>query len=86
VVRPNGTGWVFVSLQLRQNWPSGCTLTRTRQFMYEILCGLAYMHDLGVMHRDLKPDNILVTEDFHLALADFGFARHDTNGTTPVDL
>jgi serine/threonine protein kinase len=65
---------------LRQNWPSGCTLTRTRQFMYEILCGLAYMHDLGVMHRDLKPDNILVTEDFHLALADFGFARHDTNG------
>ncbi len=40
------------------------------------LCeGLAYMHQLGVMHRDIKPQNILVFNDGTLKYADFGLAR-----------
>jgi len=42
----------------------------------QILEGLAYCHSMGVMHRDLKPQNLLVSRDrCTLKLADFGLAR-----------
>jgi len=34
-----------------------------------MLAGLAYCHSMGVMHRDLKPQNILVTRDGGLKIA-----------------
>ncbi|KAG9446060.1 hypothetical protein H6P81_012188 [Aristolochia fimbriata] len=45
-----------------------------RQFMSQILQGLAYMHGNGYFHRDLKPENLLVTKDV-IKIADFGLAR-----------
>lgn len=40
----------------------------------QLLEGLQYMHNSGIAHRDLKPDNVLFSEDFTLKIADFGFA------------
>lgn len=40
----------------------------------EVADALAYSHDRGIMHRDIKPDNILMA-DGHAVLADFGIAR-----------
>ncbi|XP_040569356.1 serine/threonine-protein kinase dyf-5 isoform X2 [Lepeophtheirus salmonis] len=43
--------------------------------IYQILQGLAYMHQLGFFHRDLKPENILTTGPNNVKIADFGLAR-----------
>lgn len=36
---------------------------------------LEFIHNAGLCHRDLKPDNILLDKDFNIKLADFGFAK-----------
>jgi serine/threonine protein kinase len=41
-----------------------------------IISGLEACHKFGVVHRDLKTENIMVTEDFEIKIADFGFAAN----------
>ena len=43
--------------------------------MYQIFLGLHYLHSGNVIHRDIKPNNILATQDCEIVLCDFGFAR-----------
>jgi cyclin-dependent kinase len=50
-----------------------------KSMMYQLLKGVAHMHKLGVMHRDLKPQNMLVDESKEhplLKTADLGLGRH----------
>jgi mitogen-activated protein kinase 1/3/mitogen-activated protein kinase 6 len=44
-------------------------------FLYQILRGIKYMHSAEVMHRDLKPRNLLVNSNCDLKICDFGLAR-----------
>ncbi|RXW19370.1 hypothetical protein EST38_g6474 [Candolleomyces aberdarensis] len=44
--------------------------------------GLLYMHSLGLVHGDLKPDNLRVTEDGVVKIIDFGLGRYETNEHT----
>ena len=45
-----------------------------RSIIWQVLQGLAFMHKQGFFHRDMKPENLLVTGDT-VKLADFGLAR-----------
>ncbi|XP_022913440.1 cyclin-dependent kinase 5 homolog isoform X3 [Onthophagus taurus] len=44
-------------------------------FLFQLLRGLAYCHKRRVLHRDVKPQNLLISEMGELKLADFGLAR-----------
>ncbi|ODV88723.1 hypothetical protein CANCADRAFT_29043 [Tortispora caseinolytica NRRL Y-17796] len=46
-----------------------------QSFIYQTLCGLKYIHSANVLHRDLKPGNLLINADCELKICDFGLAR-----------
>ena len=48
---------------------------QVKALMYEILLGLNYMHSAKIVHRDIKPGNILATTDCKVKLCDFGLSR-----------
>jgi len=50
------------------------TETQIKSVVYQTAAGLAYMHKQGFFHRDMKPENLLVTNDI-VKIADFGLAR-----------
>ena len=47
--------------------------TRWLHLLWQVL-GLEYLHAYGITHRDLKPQNMLITADGHMKLADFGLS------------
>mmetsp|Transcript_23287 Transcript_23287/g.46356 ORF Transcript_23287/g.46356 Transcript_23287/m.46356 type:complete len:297 (-) Transcript_23287:4-894(-) len=53
----------------------GLEVPITKSFLYQLLRGVAYCHHHRVLHRDLKPQNLLINREGELKLADFGLAR-----------
>ncbi|CAD8097012.1 unnamed protein product [Paramecium sonneborni] len=54
---------------------SQLSLNKIKPIIYQILLGLSYCHSRRVLHRDLKPQNILLNELMTIKLADFGLSR-----------
>lgn len=46
-----------------------------QKYLGEVVLGVEHLHSRGVIHRDLKPDNLLIDQKGHLKLTDFGLSR-----------
>lgn len=69
---------------LRERLKSGpLSLEQTSKMLDQIAGALAVAHRMGVIHRDIKPDNILLDDDGNAYLTDFGIAK-DLGGATDV--
>ncbi len=54
---------------------NGLDIKAVKSFLYQLLTRIAYCHRHRVLHRDLKPQNLLINREGELKLADFGLAR-----------
>ena len=76
-------GRSFIAMQLLEGWPladymkrpEAAPLERKLDLMVQMCEGLAAAHGQGVIHRDLKPNNLFVQADGLLKIYDFGVAR-----------
>ncbi|KAG0226563.1 Cyclin-dependent kinase 3 [Mortierella sp. GBA43] len=53
----------------------GLPIDRVKEFLYQLLQGVEFCHGRRILHRDLKPQNLLIDDKGTLKLADFGLAR-----------
>jgi len=64
-------GELFFHLQKDRKFPE----ERVRFYIAEIVLGLEYLHNNGVLYRDLKPENLLLTDEGHICMTDFGISK-----------
>ncbi|KAF8684769.1 hypothetical protein HU200_044192 [Digitaria exilis] len=64
---------------LRHRMPGRCfPLASARFYAAEVLLALEYLHMMGIVYRDLKPENVLIRADGHIMLTDFDLSLEST--------
>ena len=62
-------------LELLEESPKGLSTKLIRSLIYQMCKAVSYLHKNNMIHRDVKPENLLIDENLNLKLCDFGFAR-----------
>ncbi|XP_040569266.1 cyclin-dependent kinase-like 4 isoform X2 [Lepeophtheirus salmonis] len=68
-----------------EKYPKGVPIGITKSITYQTLKAVNYCHQHNCIHRDVKPENILLTRDGIVKLCDFGFARQFSQGEKFTD-
>ncbi|KAG6972418.1 hypothetical protein JG687_00001467 [Phytophthora cactorum] len=63
---------------------AACSFKLTQFYMAELVNAFEYMHSQHVIHRDIKPDNLLLSEQGHLKVTDFGTAKDQDGDSSDV--
>lgn len=69
------TNYVDADLQYIMRNASELTYNQVKTIAYNMLIAIRFLHLSGVIHRDLKPNNILINSSCQVYLCDFGWAR-----------
>lgn len=69
------TEWMQSDLHRIIVSPQPLTPDHVKVFIYQILRGLKYLHSANIIHRDIKPGNLLINANCLLKICDFGLAR-----------
>lgn len=62
--------------------PQNLSQDHIKVFLYQILRGVKYLHSAKIIHRDIKPGNLLVNSNCVLKICDFGLARVEEEDST----
>ena len=65
-------------LEVLEKSPDGLNPKLIRSFVFQMCKAVHYLHINNMIHRDVKPENLLIDENMQLKLCDFGFARKIT--------
>ena len=71
-------GELFYHLDKEGSFPE----STARFYAANVLLAMAHLHSLGIVYRDLKPENLLIDADGYVKMADFGFAKYIGNQKT----
>nr|GMD69530.1 serine/threonine-protein kinase D6PKL2 [Ipomoea batatas] len=80
---PGGDLHVLRQRQPAKRFPE----SSVRFYSSEVIVALEYVHMMGIVYRDLKPENVLVRSDGHIMLTDFDLSlKCDTSTSTPAQV
>lgn len=71
----------FIQYDLKKYWDKeynsnkNIDIEKIKSIMYQILKGMDFLHSKKILHRDLKPQNILIDNELKVKIADFGLSR-----------
>ena len=72
-------------LEVLEDQPNGLDAQKVKTYIYQLLKAIDYCHRQHVVHRDVKPENLLIKqENDELKVCDFGFARLLKQGKDPA--
>jgi serine/threonine protein kinase len=66
----------FARGDLRKRMAEGLTARQSLAYARDLAYALQCIHEVGILHRDLKPGNVMLRDDGSVALIDFGLAKH----------